>query len=954
MSALDEQVETYLARFGLSSFRPGQREVISTVLAGQDCLCVMPTGGGKSLCYQLPAIARPGLTLVVSPLIALMKDQVDQLTARGLRATFINSTLDATEQTRRLDQMAEGAYQLVYVVPERFRSSRFVEALRKSQLRFLAIDEAHCISEWGHDFRPDYARLGRFRKQLGDPPTIALTATATDTVRRDIVELLNLREPRLFVTGFARHNLFYAVRGCSSDRDKEQALLQFLDATPGAGIVYASTRKRCEELGTKIAARTGRPTTVYHAGLTSDERRAAQDDFMQGRTQIAVATLAFGMGIDKADVRFVVHFNLPGSLEAYYQEAGRAGRDGQQAACLLLHSGGDRHIHEFFIESAYPGRDVVKKVYDYLRSLDTSPIEMTQQEIKESLGLQIAGEGIGACEKLLESAGAIERLEASENMAAVRLNSDLPTLVDLLPQQAKVKRQVLRVLERLVGPRRREWCFFPPREMLRELTDFDSTSLSRNLRELAALEAVDYVPPFRGRAIHMRRRDRSFDELQIDFETLERHKAAEYERFEQVVRFARSSQCRQQQIVSYFGQTESGQCGHCDNCHGGAGGGRQAPPRAMTGPVLAAVRIVLSGVARVSRVRRSCGKQLLAQMLCGSASKPVTRNRLDKLSTFGRLDKLTQTEVVQLIDALLVCGLLEQTEIEPFRPVLQLTDRGTQVMGGQGTQALNLPLPDELYRKLASLVSLGGSAKTVDEERATMTDEPGDPSLLARLRAWRDAASKAAGLPAYMVLSNAVLEALARQRPQTEAQLLSVKGIGPNKVRQYAEALLAILAQGEASSQPPVIAGDLQRVLSDKPDESRRVTPNAAPVLGEANGAASSKPRPAPAPEQPARESHYWTWRLLSAGFTGDECAEIRGLAPEVVLDHALRAADHGLEVDAGWLLAPELIDQIQRVVGSGQPTRIRALLEKLPRGTRYEHVQLVLKSRQRRVAKGD
>ncbi len=539
---------------------------------------------------------------------------------------------------------------------------------------FRRLHEAHCISEWGHDFRPDYARLGRFRAQLGNPPTIALTATATDTVRRDIVDLLNLRDPRLFITGFARPNLFYSVQVCPSDRDKDAALFRFLHQNPGSGIIYASTRKRCEELGKRIAERTRRSTTVYHAGLSGDQRRAAQDDFMQRRSEIAVATLAFGMGIDKADVRFVVHYNLPGSIEAYYQEAGRAGRDGLPAQCLLLFGGGDRQIHEFFIESAYPSRAVVKQVHDFLCQLQENPIEMTQQEIKQALGLQIGNVGVGACEKLLEAAGMLERLETAENMAALRLSSDLPTLVDLLPQQAKVRRQVLRAVERLVGARRHEWCYLQPRELLIELPDFDSGSLGRNLRELSALSAFDYVPPFRGRAIHIRQRDRRFDEWEIDFDTLERHKAAEFERIEHVLRFARSQGCRQQQILHYFGETTAERCGHCDNCEGRSAGPPATKARATVGPALDAVRIVLSGVARVSRVRKGCGKQLLAQMLCGSNAKGVARNRLDKLSTFGLLAHMKQPDVAQLVDALLAGGLLEQTEIEPF-PARAAIDR---------------------------------------------------------------------------------------------------------------------------------------------------------------------------------------------------------------------------------------------------------------------------------------
>jgi ATP-dependent DNA helicase RecQ len=423
-NTLETNLDSYLTRFRLSAFRPGQREVIATVLAGQDCLCVMPTGGGKSLCYQLPALALDGLTLVVSPLIALMKDQVDQLDALGLPATFINSTLSTAEQFARLEKMAAGQYRLVYVVPERFRSARFVEAVGCVGVKLLAVDEAHCISEWGHDFRPDYARLGVFRRRLGHPTTIALTATATDAVRRDIVEQLHLDNPQTFVTGFARPNLFYEVRSPRSEREKGEMLVRFLRETPGSGIVYASTRKKTEEVAERIASELRRSTVAYHAGLLPDDRRRAQDAFMSGRTQIVVATTAFGMGIDKADVRFVVHYNVPGSLEAYYQEAGRAGRDGQPSRCLLLYKAEDRYVQDYFIRSAYPDRDVVASVYGCLRGLPGDPIELTQQEIKERLGLPIGAEGVGTCEQLLESAGVLERLVPSENQAAVRLDSD--------------------------------------------------------------------------------------------------------------------------------------------------------------------------------------------------------------------------------------------------------------------------------------------------------------------------------------------------------------------------------------------------------------------------------------------------------------------------------------------------------------------------------------------------
>jgi ATP-dependent DNA helicase RecQ len=928
-AALDE-LTACLARFGLSSFRPGQREVIETALARQDCLCVMPTGGGKSLCYQLPAIVSPGTTLVVSPLIALMKDQVDSLTARGLPATLINSTISPEEQSQRLEGLAAGRYKLVYVVPERFRSGRFVEAARTADVRLLAIDEAHCVSEWGHDFRPDYARLGHFRTILGNPPTIALTATATDAVRRDIVELLRLRDPKVFITGFARPNLFYRVQSCATDRDKDETLFAFLAENPGSGIVYASTRKRCAELGERIAQATGRSTCVYHAGMAPQERRAAQEDFMQSRAQIAVATLAFGMGIDKADVRFVVHYNLPGSLEAYYQEAGRAGRDGLPAQCLLLWGLSDRRIHEFFIESSYPARSVVEQVYDYLRVREETPIEVTQQEVKEALGLQIGGEGVGACEKLLESAGVLERLETSENAAAVRINSDVPTLAELLPKTAKVKRRIVQVVERIVGPRRFEWCYLQPRTLLRELTDLDSTSLNRHMRELCDLDSLDYVPAFRGRAIHMRRRDQPFAELDVDFEKLEAQKAAEYERVEHVLRFARQTRCRQQQILHYFGETNAAVCGHCDNCLPSRPSGGQGALVTAGKEMREAVRIVLSGVARISRSRPyGCGKQLIAQMLCGSNSKSVTRNRLDKLSTFGLLAHLKQQQVAQLIDALLTAGLLEQTEIEAYRPIVQVTPAGEVVMKGDETTPLHLMLTNDLS------IVLGAPARSVPAAApsdAQVAMPPPDAELTTRLKRWREEVRTRENVPAFRVLSNAALDELARMRPTTVEGLLAVKGIGPAKVEQYGEALLEML---KPSARPTALA---------RPEVEDFVESNEEEQSPPAD---LFEPGVPPAEVGLSRPSYYWTWRLLDAGFTPEECAQVRALSPEVVRDHALRAADHGHAIDAAWFLDGGLIEQIEAVLARVGLTRIRAALECLPRGTRYEDVQLVLKARQ-------
>ncbi len=364
-------------RFGHRAFRPGQREVVESVLRGDDVVAVMPTGGGKSLCYQLPALLLEGLTLVVSPLIALMKDQVDALAARGHAATFVNSSVDAGEQAARLRDCALGRVRLLYIAPERLASQRFLDAVTAMQVVRLAIDEAHCISQWGHDFRPDYARLGELRELLGSPPTAAFTATATQRVLRDVVRQLRLSDPRVSVAGFERPNLRLIVRRPSGVAEKFEFLDEALAEAGTPAIVYAATRKRVEEVAAHLAQR-GVRAAAYHAGLDPAARVRVQEAFMGGRLAAIAATNAFGMGVDKADIRLVVHFDLPGSVEAYYQEAGRAGRDGEPADCVLLYNYADVRHQQWFLEGDNPDPAVFHALLDELRAGSRSLVELTQ------------------------------------------------------------------------------------------------------------------------------------------------------------------------------------------------------------------------------------------------------------------------------------------------------------------------------------------------------------------------------------------------------------------------------------------------------------------------------------------------------------------------------------------------------------------------------------------------
>ena len=588
MHSLEDAISSLQKHFGFHDFREGQRDVIGSILEGKDAVVVMPTGSGKSLCYQLPAMILDGATLVVSPLIALMKDQVDALQARNLPATFINSSISEAEQHARIEELRRREHKLVYVAPERFRSSRFNSALQNIPISLFAVDEAHCISTWGHDFRPDYLRLRNVIKSLGKVQTLALTATATPYVRSDIIQQLGLNQPQTFVSGFDRPNLSIEVKHTEREREKIAHIKRLAQRIHGSGIIYASTRKAVEQVGGKLED-AGLSVVIYHAGMSDSLRIKAQDAFMSSRKQMIVATNAFGMGIDKPDIRFVVHYQMPGSLEAYYQEIGRAGRDGLPSTCVLLFNYADKNTHEFFIEGSYPDLSVIKQVYDSLAATELKRIELSTAEIARRAG-ERNEMAIQSALYLLERAGHIQRTAPALHRAS-RGGAQQGRSIVMLDN---VPAAQLRVDARDVS-RRGEL----ERRKLREMIDFCYTDYCYRA----------HILRYFGDRQHQRQcgtcgncRPGTEEPLNQTHESLE---------------------VTNQPI--------------------------DLSPRTLTADELLRVRKIL---ACAKRMNGKFGKNMLVMTLRGSQAKQVLTAQLNELSTYGLLKDMAQDELQLYIDAL--------------------------------------------------------------------------------------------------------------------------------------------------------------------------------------------------------------------------------------------------------------------------------------------------------------
>ena len=768
--------------FGYESFRQGQEEIIQSVVSGGDTLVVMPTGGGKSICYQIPALMLSGITIVVSPLIALMKDQVDALNQRDIGATTINSTIDFAEVRQRLIDLRYGKYKLLYVAPERFESLRFLEMMEDIDISLFAVDEAHCISEWGHDFRPSYLRLSEAIEAAGRPPVVALTATATPFVQEDIVTQLGLRQLRRFVKGFDRPNLSWEVRTPKDKGAELRGLIKEDLKSDGVCIVYCGTRRSVEDTGTALHAE-GLPVTIYHAGLKDKDRKAAQEAFITGRARVIVATNAFGMGIDKSDVRGLYHMEMPGSIEAYYQEGGRSGRDGKPSRCVMLWSPRDRGLQEFFIRNSFPERETLENIYNALWDSVQVGIGSRYEGILVPNEKRIAARAkvhpatLYGAFSLLEKNELIEQVR-SDRLALVRFTAngdEIKRCYNVTRDEVR-KKTIMGLLRTIGGAALARETMLNPDEVAKK-AELTTEEFERGMKGLTMARLLIYTPPTSRGGIKFLADRIPSRNLRIDEAKIEKERSRAVARLDAMERYTRTPTCRRDFILEYFGaEPEPEPCGRCDNCRVGKGHPQKNSLQATSLSSTSSTgnthsqyehRIRENILVAVAELGERFGKMTIIDFLLGKSTKTINMFGLDNHSRHGLLKGEERIKLTGVADRLLGEGLIRSTA--DTRPIIKLTEAG---------------------HKAISHIQRDNFVPTTPK-----TERTSHPDLLNRLRTERDAIADRDGFTQNEVCSDIVLVRISNRVPTNRSELLSTKGYTQRLFDVSGTSLLQVLEE---------------------------------------------------------------------------------------------------------------------------------------------------------------
>ncbi len=748
-----EILEALKYYFGYDSFRPGQEEIINSIIQKECVLAILPTGGGKSLCFQIPALINKSFSIVISPLIALMKDQVDALNKKSRQAAFINSTLDFRQTEEVLNLIANGELKLLYLAPERLDNINFADRIKNLNPAYLFIDEAHCISEWGHNFRPSYRKIKEFADYIGIKNISAFTATATPEVVEDIVKQLGMSNPRIFVKGFERTNLSINVQRIKKKKDK---CLEALNQFGSPAIIYTSSRKKTEEVA-EFLQLYGFNAAYYHAGMANEERKHIQELFLDDQIKIIVATSAFGMGIDKKDIRLVIHYSMPPSIENYYQEIGRAGRDSLDSTAVLLYSERDKDIHNYFISTSNPSKGNIKEIYNAIcdfgkiavGSISQSEIPITNDYIKLYLKQEINPAFIESALNILETAGYISRISPFEKKFSFRFNYDQNTLKRTIKNISDNEiKDVLLLLVREYGSAAFNSLISFSLTNLQDKFEIPVDQIDEIMTRLGNGGIIEYNKPLRERSVKLKVPRVQEKNLIIDYKKLSDNYQNSLRKLDKVIEFVYTNECRMRFLMNYFGdETTDYQCCKCDIC---------------------------LGTKLIDKDSYSYVAELFLRTIYESKGKPTEKRLLNILkgnigkeySTYGSLANYSEDELFQTSERMLSEKLISK---EASGNKIVLEKNGQDILDKLGLVAPVEEIIKQDYEENLELFNL--------------------------LRIARNEAAEKFQQPAYLICTDEVLRKIAESKPKTNSQLLSVEGFNQRAFTKAGEEFLEVIRE---------------------------------------------------------------------------------------------------------------------------------------------------------------